>query len=593
MRRERGYLILLPVSPVQIAKMLIEEERAKGEVDAKGKKKKKAVAAASAASSSRTTVKRIQISRDSDSDGSENGADEDVASTSAFGAPEASEIERRQAQAMKNLDITVEDVLLDPVSFIRLQAETSRLQNSLSTKDPIVDGHAAPSTAKSAPATDRSAKPGAAVAAHPPAAAQQQSDSAVPGKPQPVALPAAAQRGDAAVLGTPQSAHVPAPSTALLHHQELLRKQLRMHAAQMAKNQQQQHMGGAAQQQQLGGGPAQQARPAGGLLGRAGGQGSNQGTMPSNGSSSSSSGPARPMTLAPPQHAASSSSGGTRILTAAPAGGGAVGWEAPPAMAAPAEPHRPSPPASESLEWRPGDPVESLRLAWDALLEEAARCLDERRQAEMQRRVSRLMAACVEAGVSVKYGRKVLQRLEAVGPARDALRAALSAEPPSLAALQAALALAKPVRSLLAAEEVARAEAAAERAARDEERIRWDQLAANLSWQQQHPQAAAPPAAAPASAANSAAILLPDSLDDNVAPTSGSGYGMSTASYSDHHHVERDMECVICLSAPRQTCCIPCGHVCMCTACSAEIEVKSRLCPVCRAELELCIEILS
>lgn len=57
--------------------------------------------------------------------------------------------------------------------------------------------------------------------------------------------------------------------------------------------------------------------------------------------------------------------------------------------------------------WKPGHPVEPLRVAWETLLEAAAKCVDEESQPEMRQRVSELMGWCVEAGISVKYGRKV------------------------------------------------------------------------------------------------------------------------------------------------------------------------------------------
>jgi len=60
-----------------------------------------------------------------------------------------------------------------------------------------------------------------------------------------------------------------------------------------------------------------------------------------------------------------------------------------------------------------------------------------------------MLPRCVDAAISVKYGRKVLQRLQAVGPARNALQAALAARSISLAELETALAAAKSCRCLL------------------------------------------------------------------------------------------------------------------------------------------------
>lgn len=66
--------------------------------------------------------------------------------------------------------------------------------------------------------------------------------------------------------------------------------------------------------------------------------------------------------------------------------------------------------------------------------------------------MSDLLPRCAECGISVKYGRKVLQRLQAVGPARKALVAALTAAAAGLSqldVLEEALAAAKPCRCLL------------------------------------------------------------------------------------------------------------------------------------------------
>jgi hypothetical protein len=62
-----------------------------------------------------------------------------------------------------------------------------------------------------------------------------------------------------------------------------------------------------------------------------------------------------------------------------------------------------------------------------------------------------MLPRCAESGISVKYGRKVLQRLQAVGPARRALAAALAARPPGpgLAELEEVLGAAKVCRCLL------------------------------------------------------------------------------------------------------------------------------------------------
>ena len=77
--------------------------------------------------------------------------------------------------------------------------------------------------------------------------------------------------------------------------------------------------------------------------------------------------------------------------------------------------------------------MEPLRTVWEAVLEEAARCLDEARQPGMLVRVSELMGWCVDAGVSVKYGRKVrgVPLLACRGLLRTALPWDASLPPPS------------------------------------------------------------------------------------------------------------------------------------------------------------------
>lgn len=64
-------------------------------------------------------------------------------------------------------------------------------------------------------------------------------------------------------------------------------------------------------------------------------------------------------------------------------------------------------------------------------------------------RVCDMLPRCADAGISVKYGRKVLQRLQAVGPARKALTSALASRSPGLVELEEALGAAKVCRCLL------------------------------------------------------------------------------------------------------------------------------------------------
>lgn len=106
--------------------------------------------------------------------------------------------------------------------------------------------------------------------------------------------------------------------------------------------------------------------------------------------------------------------------------------------------------AAAPLPLPPEDADETtLRRGWEELLEASMECRDPGRQAAFLQAVQALLPRVAAAGISVKYGRKVLQRLEAVAPAREALRAALAARPRTAGLLEAALKLARPAACLL------------------------------------------------------------------------------------------------------------------------------------------------
>ena len=44
--------------------------------------------------------------------------------------------------------------------------------------------------------------------------------------------------------------------------------------------------------------------------------------------------------------------------------------------------------------------------------------------------------------------------------------------------------------------------------------------------------------------------------------------------------------CVICLSEPKDTCVIPCRHLCLCKDCAQELQKHSPKCPVCREPIQ-------
>lgn len=49
--------------------------------------------------------------------------------------------------------------------------------------------------------------------------------------------------------------------------------------------------------------------------------------------------------------------------------------------------------------------------------------------------------------------------------------------------------------------------------------------------------------------------------------------------------------CAICLDAPSEAVCVPCGHVAGCMSCLKEIKSKNWGCPVCRAKIEQVIKL--
>ncbi len=122
------------------------------------------------------------------------------------------------------------------------------------------------------------------------------------------------------------------------------------------------------------------------------------------------------------------------------AGGSAAGDDEPPGGGAgPAGAPEPPPGA--------GPDQAELRRAWDALLAEAAGCRDGARQAALAAAVRAMAGRCAAAGVSVKYGKKVLGKLERAAAARRALQAALAGRARGgRAALEDALEAARSVR---------------------------------------------------------------------------------------------------------------------------------------------------
>ncbi|XP_039000074.1 putative E3 ubiquitin-protein ligase XBAT34 [Hibiscus syriacus] len=77
-----------------------------------------------------------------------------------------------------------------------------------------------------------------------------------------------------------------------------------------------------------------------------------------------------------------------------------------------------------------------------------------------------------------------------------------------------------------------------------------------------------------------------DSTAVDISCTTGESYPPSAA------QTKRDEgPCTICLDAPSEAACVPCGHVAGCMSCLNEIEAKKWGCPVCRAEIQQVIKL--
>ena len=84
------------------------------------------------------------------------------------------------------------------------------------------------------------------------------------------------------------------------------------------------------------------------------------------------------------------------------------------------------------------------------------------------------------------------------------------------------------------------------------------------------PQASAPPAQDVASAMPQASAPTLEEVQANMVMPIGEVFVVDT-------------ECVVCFDAAVGTCLRPCGHVCMCTACTQKVGAT---CPICRAGIE-------
>lgn len=66
---------------------------------------------------------------------------------------------------------------------------------------------------------------------------------------------------------------------------------------------------------------------------------------------------------------------------------------------------------------------------------------------------------------------------------------------------------------------------------------------------------------------------------------------LPTASVGKKQDDEASSSCVICLDAPVEGACIPCGHMAGCMSCLNDIKGKKWGCPVCRAKIDQVIRL--
>lgn len=76
-----------------------------------------------------------------------------------------------------------------------------------------------------------------------------------------------------------------------------------------------------------------------------------------------------------------------------------------------------------------------------------------------------------------------------------------------------------------------------------------------------------------------------DSSLINISTVPGTVNTTTGAGTENSNNKEEVGTCVICLDAPVQGACIPCGHMAGCMGCLREIEEKRGECPICRAKI--------
>lgn len=83
------------------------------------------------------------------------------------------------------------------------------------------------------------------------------------------------------------------------------------------------------------------------------------------------------------------------------------------------------------------------------------------------------------------------------------------------------------------------------------------------------------------------------SIDSSPVDLTSPAFETSDAASEQSKEGGAASSCVICLDAPIEGACIPCGHMAGCMSCLNEIKAKKWGCPVCRAKIDQVVKLYS
>lgn len=266
-----------------------------------------------------------------------------------------------------------------------------------------------------------------------------------------------------------------------------------------------------------------------------------------------------------------------------------------------------------------------LREYWGFIVQDAAKCTAPDKQVEYLQRIPNLMKECQASGISTKYGKKILSRLERVGSGRKQLELAVSSGDPS--GVCAALSNAKGLQSLIDPKLWLRAEAIAEQQqvqTSDTHHICKKTGGMNLnehsalcavisgSMQQEyeswdlHSQVDGPASGTPSQTGQIQAFsqemqgpysyrYIRDQNDGSLSSlhnTSIENNGeVNARKIKPEEGLEKETECMVCMESRKSACCVPCGHISMCYTCANEVHNKTGVCPICRSPISFVMRI--